>query len=254
MKFNTYHKLILFPLVLMFISLLEYQFAQTWIPDFIYYLLPSVIDFNLIIETSLTLLGILIICLSATNIVKRIEIALIPFLILLTYFNFPFYIFLFPSQILWHAPTIVCFGLIFYRAYFLLKDALGQNKEISETENKSYKPSDELSEKEFLPTLILCFFVGMLGVHRFYVGKIGTGVAMIFTLGGLGIWVLVDFILICIGSFRDIDGRLVKYQRASLNEQASNTGIAEELRKFAELRDEGIISEEEFNRKKEELL
>ena len=71
MKFNTYHKLILFPLVLMFISLLEYQFAQTWIPDFIYYLLPSVIDFNLIIETSLTLLGILIICLSATNIVKR---------------------------------------------------------------------------------------------------------------------------------------------------------------------------------------
>ena len=94
----------------------------------------------------------------------------------------------------------------------------------------------------------------MLGVHRFYVGKIGTGVAMIFTLGGLGIWVLVDFILICIGSFRDIDGRLVKYQRASLNEQASNTGIAEELRKFAELRDEGIISEEEFNRKKEELL
>ena len=64
----------------------------------------------------------------------------------------------------------------------MLKDLLGQDLAIVETKNKSYKPSDELSDKEFLPTLLLCLFVGMLGVHRFYVGKIGTGVAMILTL------------------------------------------------------------------------
>jgi len=51
--------------------------------------------------------------------------------------------------------------------------------------------------------------VGIFGVHRFYVGKVGTGIAMIFTLGGLGIWVLVDLIMILVGSFKDKEGRLV---------------------------------------------
>ena len=123
---------------------------------------------------------------------------------------------------------------------------------IGTKEKKEYKPSDEISDKEFIPTLILCFFVGVIGVHRFYVGKIGTGVAMIFTLGGLGIWVLVDFILICIGSFRDIEGRIIKYQRAVVVK--SEGSVAAELEKFAELKDKGVISEEEFNKKKEELL
>ena len=51
------------------------------------------------------------------------------------------------------------------------------------------------------------FFLGFWGVHRFYVGKIGTGVAMIFTLGGLGIWTLIDFIMILVGSFTDANGK-----------------------------------------------
>jgi len=51
--------------------------------------------------------------------------------------------------------------------------------------------------------------VGIFGVHRFYVGKVGTGVAMIFTLGGLGIWVLVDLIMILVASFKHKEDRLV---------------------------------------------
>jgi len=43
-------------------------------------------------------------------------------------------------------------------------------------------------------------------VHRFYVGKIGTGVLMILTFGGLGIWVLIDFIMILVGKFTDKEG------------------------------------------------
>jgi hypothetical protein len=58
-----------------------------------------------------------------------------------------------------------------------------------------------------LVALLLVFFLGILGIHRFYVGKVGTGVLMVFTLGGLGIWVLVDFILILAGAFRDKQGR-----------------------------------------------
>lgn len=62
------------------------------------------------------------------------------------------------------------------------------------------------SDKKRLVALLLCFFLGGLGVHRFYVGKIGTGVLQLVTFGGLGIWALIDFIMIIVGSFTDSDG------------------------------------------------
>ena len=68
----------------------------------------------------------------------------------------------------------------------------------------------EQSPKGFVPTLLLCFFLGPFGVHRFYVGKIGTGILMLLTLGGLGIWALIDFIMIAVSSFKDKDGRIIK--------------------------------------------
>jgi TM2 domain-containing membrane protein YozV len=67
-----------------------------------------------------------------------------------------------------------------------------------------------ISDKGFVPTILLCFFLGVFGVHRFYVGKIGTGLLMIVTLGGLGIWALIDFIIIVTGSFKDKSGLPIK--------------------------------------------
>lgn len=61
--------------------------------------------------------------------------------------------------------------------------------------------------KDWLITLLLAIFLGYLGVHRFYAGKIGTGLLMLFTFGGCGIWQLVDIILIATGSFTDAEGR-----------------------------------------------
>ena len=68
----------------------------------------------------------------------------------------------------------------------------------------------EKSEKKFVPTLLLCFFLGGIGVHRFYVGKVGTGIAMLLTLGGLGLCTLIDFVMIATGSFTDAEGKPIK--------------------------------------------
>jgi TM2 domain-containing membrane protein YozV len=68
----------------------------------------------------------------------------------------------------------------------------------------------DVSDKGFVPAILLCFFFGVFGIHRFYVGKIGTGLLQLITLGGLGIWALVDFIMIVVGAFKDKEGRPVK--------------------------------------------
>ena len=66
-----------------------------------------------------------------------------------------------------------------------------------------------VSDRSRLAAALLCFFVGVLGVHRFYVGKVGTGVLQLVTFGGLGIWSLVDLIVILVGTFRDKQERLL---------------------------------------------
>ncbi len=66
------------------------------------------------------------------------------------------------------------------------------------------------SNLKILPAFLMCFFLGCLGVHRFYVGKIGTGVAQLLTLGGLGIWAFIDLIMIAVGAFKDKEGRPLK--------------------------------------------
>jgi len=68
----------------------------------------------------------------------------------------------------------------------------------------------EKSEKNGLTVLLLCIFLGGLGVHRFFVGKTGTGVAQLLTLGGCGIWALIDLIMIVMGKFTDNDGNFIK--------------------------------------------
>lgn len=68
----------------------------------------------------------------------------------------------------------------------------------------------ENSNKMILPAFLMCFFLGCFGIHRFYVGKVGTGILQLLTLGGLGIWALIDLILLACGAFKDKEGQPMK--------------------------------------------
>ena len=70
--------------------------------------------------------------------------------------------------------------------------------------------NQNVSNKDWLTTLLLCFFLGYLGIHRFYVGKTGTAIVQLITCGGCGIWTLIDFIVICMGNFTDAEGKFIK--------------------------------------------
>ena len=90
---------------------------------------------------------------------------------------------------------------------------------------------------------------------------------MLLTLGGLGIWWIIDLIMIAIGSFKDIQGRAITYQSANTINTAPSTHVPEkvaeappekdipaQIEKLADLKDKGIITDEEFQQKKQELL
>lgn len=74
---------------------------------------------------------------------------------------------------------------------------------------ESFELSPAPSERSRGVALALASLLGPFGAHRFYVGKTGTGVLMLCTLGGAGIWYLYDLIIVAGGSFRDAEGRLV---------------------------------------------
>ena len=65
---------------------------------------------------------------------------------------------------------------------------------------------EQTSDKDWTTLLILSVLLGGLGVDRFYAGHIGLGVLKLLTLGGCGIWSLIDIILVAIGNFTDADG------------------------------------------------
>lgn len=68
---------------------------------------------------------------------------------------------------------------------------------------------DGVSDRSWKTTFWLSFFLGYLGIHRYYVGKIGTGILYNLTLGLFGIGSLVDFIKICCGKFTDKQGNVI---------------------------------------------
>lgn len=63
-----------------------------------------------------------------------------------------------------------------------------------------------MEKKSFLITEVLALLFGWLGIHRYYTGYIGLGIAQTLTLGGCGIWAFIDFLFISIGKYKDANG------------------------------------------------
>ena len=91
----------------------------------------------------------------------------------------------------------------------LLRDRVITQEEFDSQKEKLLDSSTKTNSIDWLALFLLTFFVGVLGIHRFYVGKIGTGVLMLITLGGLGVWFLVDLILVVTGQFTNKDGQKI---------------------------------------------
>ena len=91
----------------------------------------------------------------------------------------------------------------------LLKERVITQEEFDLQKEKLLNSSTTTSTTDWLTLFLLTFFVGVLGVHRFYIGKIGTGFLMLLTLGGLGVWFLVDLILVVTGQFTNKDGQKI---------------------------------------------
>ena len=95
-----------------------------------------------------------------------------------------------------------------------VKNEMIESKKVvkEETKKEDKEKISDLSEKDWVVTLLLCLFFGNLGVHRFYVNKVGSGLGQLFTCGGCGIWALVDLIMIITGNFEDSEGRKIVSQ------------------------------------------
>jgi len=68
----------------------------------------------------------------------------------------------------------------------------------------------DVSPKSRLAVTLLAWFLGQFGAHRFYLEKWGTAILMLLTLGGLGIWTIIDFIIAVTGNMKDKEGKLIK--------------------------------------------
>ncbi len=113
--------------------------------------------------------------------------------------------------------------------------------------------------------IILSVLLGALGIDRFYLGYIGLGIVKLITGGGLGIWWIIDLVMICTGALRPADGSAYREEteRTQIHPQSSPSvapaassaqTLASHIKELHGLFVQGILSQEEYEKKKRQLL
>ena len=116
-----------------------------------------------------------------------------------------------------------------------------------------------VSDKNLCAAALLCFFLGGFGIHRFYVGKVGTGIIWLLTMGCFGIGVIVDFIMILTGTFTDGAERTIMSESKKIiiqqtKQKNSSSTAMDKLEKLAKLKESNAITEIEYEEKKAKLM
>jgi len=123
-----------------------------------------------------------------------VYLGVIVFLFLINLFTY--------SGVIWFHFPALAWGLLLFIHWRLQKSGI-----------RFIKPTQEglsISSRRRLIAAILALCFGVFGAHRFYAGKIGTGWAQVLTIGGLGIWCFIDFLIILFGEFTDVDGKKIR--------------------------------------------
>ena len=108
---------------------------------------------------------------------------------------------------------------------------------------------NDISPKSRLVVSLLAWFLGVFGAHRFYLGKTGTALLMLFTFGGLGRWALVDAIFAIAGIMEDKDGRLIKNWEVSTEKLDTSKPLDIAKERYAK----GEITRKEFEQLTKDL-
>lgn len=86
----------------------------------------------------------------------------------------------------------------------------GKSLQAMPAQNPADIQAGKEKEDRWLIALVLCIVLGSFGVHRFYTGNTTTGILMLITLGGCGIWTLIDIIMIACNTYVDGNGQTLK--------------------------------------------
>lgn len=110
--------------------------------------------------------------------------------------------------------------------------------------------------KSKMTAMLLSIFLGGLGIDRFYLGYTGLGVLKLLTAGCFGILYLIDIIYICTGNLKPADGSeyVDDLGGKPVNTTKNNLSTADTIMKYKELLDAGVLTQDEFDMKKKELL